>query len=76
MRTNTFKMWTNTGGDEGHKRVDKLASSLLLALLNVLPPRTRHLAGEITNFKSELSDWWTFQVLYLRKFFKSKKLIE
>ena len=28
------------------------------------------------SFKSELSDWWTFQVLYLRKFFKSKKLIE
>ena len=53
---NIFKC-VNTGGDAGHKWVDKLASSLLLALLNVLPPRTRHLAGEITNHKFKLQIW-------------------
>merc|ERR1711862_1059736 len=31
----------------GHKRVYELAGSLLLALLNVLPPRTCHLAGAL-----------------------------
>ena len=35
------------GGDEGHKRVDELASSLLLTFLDVLPPRPGHLAGEL-----------------------------
>ena len=35
------------GGDEGHKWVDELASSLLLTFLDVLPARPRHLAGEL-----------------------------